>query len=169
MDPLRIAGLFVLLGFSIFVMGIRKRPNFPRGRIIYIDSGQLTHKPDTLYDPKTGLAGRPDYLIQGWRSAIPVELKSSPAPTQPHDGHILQLAAYCHLVETTLGRRPPYGVIRYPDESFRVDYSRALRQNLHRMVDRIRTMRHAVPDRSHKLAARCRACGFQAHCDQALE
>lgn len=169
MDPFLMAGLFLLLGLSLVIMGIRNRSNFPNGRIVYIDSKQLTHKPDTLYDPETGLAGRPDYLIQSWRSFIPVELKSSPAPAQPHDGHVLQLAAYCHLVEATSGRRPSHGVICYQNASFRVDYTPALRHNLQINLERIRIMDQAVPDRSHKFAVRCRACSFRAHCDQALE
>ena len=169
MIPLLIAGLFVLLGLIFFAWGNRQRAGLPRGRIVYIDSRQLTHKPETLYDSKTGLAGRPDYLIRGWRSSIPVELKSSAAPAQPHEGHILQLAAYCHLVETTSGRRPSHGVIRYRDKSFRVNYTYTLRQSLHRNLDGLRNMEYAVPDRSHKLAGRCRACGFRAHCDQILE
>ncbi|TFH36618.1 MAG: Dna2/Cas4 domain-containing protein [Anaerolineales bacterium] len=168
MGPLQIAVLFVLLGLCLFLFGNHQRANLPRGRIIYIDSKHLKFTPDNLYDPETGLVGRPDYLIQRWHTSIPVELKSSTAPSQPHAGHILQLAAYCHLVEVESGRRPSHGVIRYRDQSFRIDYTRALRRNLFKTLETIRNMEGTTPDRSHKFAIRCRACGFQPHCDQTL-
>jgi CRISPR-associated exonuclease Cas4 len=137
--------------------------------MIYIDSKLLKLSPDTLYDPEMDLAGRPDYLIQNQRGTIPVEVKSSAAPPQPYEGHILQLAAYCQLVETMVDRRPPFGVIRYKDRSFRVDYTRALRQALHKSLKTIRHAGDSVPNRSHTFANRCQACGYRTTCDQSLE
>ena len=168
MNPFFVAGLLALLGLLLLVLGSFQRAGLPRGRIVYIDARQLTQASETFYDPGTGLTGRPDYLMQAWRSTIPVELKSSAAPSQPHDGHILQLAAYCYLVEATTGRRPSHGVIRYRDDSFRVEYNRALRQRMLRMLEMMRDLVDATPKRSHQLAIRCRACGFRSHCDQAL-
>jgi len=168
MNPFFVAGLLALLGLLLLVLGSYQRTGLPHGRIVYIDARGLTQAPETLYDPRTGLTGRPDYLMQTWRSTIPVELKSSAAPTQPYDGHILQLAAYCHLVEVTTGRRPSHGIIRYRDHSFRVDYKRALRQWMLRTLERMRDLADVEPKRSHQLAMRCRACGFRSRCDQVL-
>lgn len=168
MDFFLLAGLLLLLGLGFFLLGMRTRGSLPRGRIIYLDSKQLTHKPETLFDPGSGLSGRPDYLIQHRQKIIPVEIKSSPAPTQPYQGHVLQLAAYCHLVEVGYGRRPSYGLIRYRDQSFRVDYTRSLRRKLWQRINTMKNLMNATPDRTHANVGRCRACGYQTTCDQSL-
>lgn len=162
------AGLLILLGLFLLLIGMLQRDRLPYGRIIYLDAKQLNHKPDTLYDPESGLTGRPDYLIRNWRNIIPVEIKSSPAPDQPYPGHILQLAAYCHLAEVSYGRRPSYGVIRYRDQSFRVNYTHRLRRKLWKEIDAIKKLMHSTPKRSHVNVGRCQACGFQTACDQSL-
>ena len=149
MNVYLISALITFIGIGLFVIGMRGRAAFPRGRIIYIDSELLNKSPETLYDPGT-------------------EVKSSTAPPQPHKGHILQLAAYCQLVEVTTGRRPPYGIIRYRDHAFRVNYTRILRQALHRSLQSIRQWGTTAPNRSHQHASRCRACGFRKACDQSL-
>jgi CRISPR-associated exonuclease Cas4 len=168
MNVYLISALITFIGVGLFVIGIRGRAALPRGRIIFIDSEFLKNSPETLYDPETDLAGRPDYLIRNRHGTIPVEVKSSTAPPQPYNGHILQLAAYCQLVEVTTGRRPAYGIIRYRDHSFRVNYTRVLRQSLHRSLQMIRQWGTSAPNRSHQHANRCVACGFRTSCDQSL-
>jgi CRISPR-associated exonuclease Cas4 len=168
MEPVLLPVILVLLGLCLFVVGIRQRAGFPQGRIIYLDSRMLTRTPDNLFDPELGLAGRPDYVIQSWRGTIPVEVKSSPTPDQPYAGHTLQLAAYCHLVDVVYGQRPAYGVIRYRDQSFRVDYTHRLRRKLFHTLDAMRRLIDSSPDRSHTLPSRCRSCGYQTACDQSL-
>ena len=43
----------------------------------------------------------------------------------------MQLAAYCLLVEETIGAAPPYGLLRYAERTFRLDYTQqALSENL---------------------------------------
>ena len=83
---------------------------------------------------------------------------------------MLQLAVYCLLVEDSLGRRPPYGLIRYADRSFTVDYTDELRQSL---LDMVLQMRQdaALPDgphRDHHNPRRCAACGLRESCDERL-
>ena len=168
MNAYLLSTLLALFGTALFVIGMRGRPALPRGRIVYIDSKLLKNSPETLYDLETGLAGRPDYLIKNRHGTIPVEMKSSTAPPQPHEGHVLQLAAYCQLVESTSGHRPPYGFIHYRDHTFRINFTRTLRQALHRSLQEIRQWGTAAPHRSHKQASRCRACGFKTACDQSL-
>jgi CRISPR-associated exonuclease Cas4 len=111
------------------------------------------------------------------RAALPrgrivyIDSKSlnSAAPPQPHEGHILQLAAYCQLVESTSGRRPPFGIIRYQDHTFRVNFTHTLRQALRRSLHQIRQWGPTTPYRSHNRVSRCRACGYKIACDQSLE
>jgi CRISPR-associated exonuclease Cas4 len=104
---------------------------------------------------------------------IPVEVKSGRAPSGgPYASHILQLAAYCLLVEEKYGQSPPYGLILFSedtDKAYEIDYTEDLRRSL---LDRLDEMRRALADgtapRNHQQAARCQACNYRSACDEAL-
>ena len=64
--------------------------------------------------------------------------KSGPAPTQPYRSHTLQLAAYCLLIEETYRQRPKYGIVKYADRMFAVDYTEALETELLDVIARMR-------------------------------
>ncbi|NIV28571.1 MAG: CRISPR-associated protein Cas4, partial [Anaerolineae bacterium] len=51
--------------------------------------------------------------------------------------HVLQLAAYCLLVEEQEGQAPAYGILKYGDRAFEVDYTVSLRDGLLRTIDAI--------------------------------
>jgi CRISPR-associated exonuclease Cas4 len=163
-----IAAFFLILGVCLIILGRRGRSGFPRGQVVYIDSARLEAPASIFSDAALGLSGRPDYLIRHRRQVIPVEAKSSLAPDQPYEGHILQLAAYCRLVQSSTGRRPSHGIIHYRDRSFRIDNTPALQRSLISLLQEIQSIGDTKPARSHNHAARCRACSFQAHCDQGL-
>ncbi len=150
---------------------IRARSGVPEGQIIYSDNEVLQKLPRPLYDPATGLAGKPDYVLKGKDGAlIPLEYKSSPAPASPYQTHIAQLTAYCRLIEVNYHVRPKYGILRYQDKEFQVFYTRELEEGLQQTLAEIREYEASgyAPDRSHNNPARCRACGFKAVCDQNL-
>jgi len=117
------------------------------------------------------LVGKPDYLLRIDQGVVvPVELKSGRAPNFPWDSHVMQLAAYCRLVEQNFGNRPPYGLIQYQDKSFRLPYSEEQERRLRALVNEMRQAeRRMTTNRSHQSAARCRGCGFASLCDQKLE
>jgi len=145
----------------------RKRSGLPDGRIIYVDMGGRPR--EALVSFRYGLSGRPDYLVKNHDTIVPVEVKTSTAPPRPHEGHILQLAAYCLLVEETHGRRPTHGIIRYANRSFDVDYTPALEARLLKTLELMRADRSAGDvARSHKQPSRCRGCGYRDVCGQAL-
>jgi CRISPR-associated exonuclease Cas4 len=76
--------------------------------------------------------------------------------------------AYCLLIESHTGHRPPYGILRYRNRTFAVDYTPQAEQTLR---DLLAEMQNATPRtlvRSHDDAARCARCGYRAHCDQRL-
>ncbi len=132
--------------------------------------GQALERPGgPLVDRALGLTGMPDYLVRRRGMVIPVEVKTGVTPPQPHESHVLQLAAYCALVESEFGVRPAYGVIRYPEAAFAVDYTARLERRLKEMVAAIQAAGQAAPARSHRARERCRACGYQRVCDQRLE
>src|SRR5207248_1150561 len=81
----------------------------------------------------------PDYLVKEGKRIIPVEVKSRAAPPEPYPSHVMQLAAYCLLVEDVLGASAPYGFIHYRDQTFRVDFTAPLRAELLRLLNEMRT------------------------------
>jgi CRISPR-associated exonuclease Cas4 len=148
----------------------QKEAGLPGGRVIYTDTRAWgTPLKEPLFDPKLGLTGKPDYLVEQKGQIIPVEVKSGRAPESPYDSHIFQLAAYCLLVDKVYGKRPPYGIIHYPARTFAVDYTPALESTL---LDLLAEMRRDDPRAelgcSHDDPARCRRCGFRNACEQKL-
>ena len=130
--------LFILAGallLAALVLALvsrwqRRSAGLPPGRVTYADPSLWGKVEKPLYDPETGLVGKPDYLVETKEGIIPVEVKSAPAPSNPYEGHVLQLAAYCYLVSKTTGKRPPYGLLNYRNRTFSIDFTPALEQKL---------------------------------------
>jgi len=167
------AGFFVLLalGLLLLVLARRERASsgLPRGRVVYSDTGGERKPERPLFSRTLGLAGKPDYLVLDRADVIPVEVKSSRAPAQPYPSHVLQMAAYCLLVEECYRRRPPYGIVRYADRSFEVDYTPALERELLATVDCMRAdLADGDARRSHDEPHRCLTCGYRQQCDRRL-
>lgn len=168
-----VAFAFILLLAAILVLWIasrqRRASGLPAGRVIYSDTDHWGKVERPLYDPVSALTGKPDYLVDEGDFLIPVEVKSSRAPSLPHDSHVFQLAAYCLLVERVYGKRPPYGILRYRDRTFSIEYTPALEQELEDLLDEIRRQeRRGEADRSHEEPQRCARCGYRKICDQRL-
>ena len=163
--------LLILLALALLWIAARRRTaaGLPAGRVVYTDTGQGSKVEKPLFDPISGLVGRPDYLVEQDGVLIPVEVKSSYAPTEPHDSHVYQLAAYCLLVLKVYGKRPSHGLLRYRNRTFAIDFTADLEASL---LDRLAEMRlqekEAEADRSHQSPARCAACGYRQICDQRL-
>lgn len=144
--------------------------NLPDGEILYSDMGAWLRQRAPLFDRRLGLTGRPDYLIeQDDGGLVPVEIKSAVAPSSPYLGHVMQLAAYCMLVQAAYGTRPSHGIIQYRDRAFSVPFTARLEQDLLHLLDDMR--RNAeLPEvnRDHENWRRCAGCAHARHCDQAL-
>jgi len=160
----------LMLGVLLILSSRRRliKLGIPAGRLISLDTSRFIHVTEPLYDSNLGLTGRPDYLVQRGRSRIPVEVKSGRAPQRPHRSHVLQLAAYCRLVETTTGERPAYGILKYADSAYKLQYTHALQKDLLQILETIRKAQDSSPGRSHNFPSRCRACGYLSSCDQSL-
>ncbi len=150
---------------------LRRRSGLPDGEIVYQDASGLAK--ESLYSKRYGLKGKPDYLLKD-RSGnlIPVEVKSTNAPrnSQPYESHLLQLAAYLLLIEETLERPAPYGLIRYRDRTIRIDNTDELIDELIEVIDEMREWQQeeSVP-RSHDDPRRCRNCSMAHACDERIE
>jgi len=148
---------------------LRASTGLPTGRIIYADTGAWRRPPAPFFSKTYQLVGKPDYIVETRAGLIPVEVKSGAAPPQPYASHVLQLAAYCLLIEDTQARSPGYGLIRYADGVVRVDYTPELRRQVVALLASMRAQRTSrdVP-RSHQEARRCATCGYAEVCGQAL-
>ena len=164
---------WLLLGCALALIGaaiaMRRSTGLPWRRVAYRDTQAWRRMEQPLVARRYGLVGRPDYLIEVGRKLIPVEVKPTRRASEPYPSDLMQLAAYCLLVEETTGTRPPYGVLRYAQATFQAPFSDRLRDELIALRDEMRTADHKVRSgRSHRQPARCRGCGFVRQCDQAL-
>jgi CRISPR-associated exonuclease Cas4 len=147
----------------------RRQAGLPLGRVTYVDTGAWGRCERPLFSNQHRLTGRPDYLVRVRDGVVPVEVKSGAAPSQPYPAHVLQLAAYCLLVEEQEARMPPYGIVKYDDLAFEVDYTPDLRAGLLKTLAAMRGDLHARDvGRSHDDPGRCRGCGYREQCDQRL-
>lgn len=166
---LGLALLLVALLLGIWAVRVRHATGLPWAPVVYQDTGG--HAPEKpLLARRIGLVGRPDYLINVRGQTVPVEVKPGRRAGRPYESDLMQLAAYCVLVEETSGVAPPYGLLRYAEHTFRLDYTEQLRDEVLAMLDEMRAGLDDVDcERSHDDAHRCLGCGFFEQCDQALD
>ncbi len=139
-------------------------------RVVYSDTSGWKQIDKPLYSQRYMLAGKPDYIVKDEDRLIPVEVKPNRTAPAPLPSDTLQLAAYGLLMEENFGTRPPYGLLKYRDAVFQVDFTDALRGELLAVMEEMRAGLDAADvARSHDDPARCRACGYKAQCDQAIE
>ena len=166
----------VLAGLGLLLLVRARRAyhdtGLPMGRITYVDTGAWNRCERPLFSRQYRLTGKPDYLVRSPAGVIPVEVKSGTSPQQPYPAHVLQLAAYCLLVEGQESRAVPYGIIKYADKAFEVDYAPSLQAQV---VDTLEAMRHDLRadkrvgvERSHDEPRRCLGCGYRDQCDRRL-
>lgn len=161
----------IALAIALLTLGAfaRRRTGLPWGRVVSDDVGAGRALQRPLYARRYGLTGKPDYLIERGGVSIPVEVKPGRRAPQPYDSDLMQLAAYCLLVEETTGTAPPYGLLRYADATFRLAYTEAVRAEL---LDTLDAMRELLDEddaeRSHEDRRRCAGCGFRDSCADSL-
>jgi len=105
MMPTALALLLLAVLLWLAARWLRRHSGLPAGQVIYSDTGAWRRNDRTLFAPAYQLIGKPDYLVRRGDEITPVEVKSGRAPRRPWEGHVLQLAAYCLLVEEALGAR----------------------------------------------------------------
>lgn len=163
--------LLVLAGVALLIHGRRQRitAGLPAGQVVYADTGAWQRCERPLFSPRYGLSGKPDYLVQERGRIAPVEVKPSRVAAVPYEGDILQLAAYCLLVEEEYGQPPQHGYLKYHQQLFRIDYTAELRRRLLSELARMRDAFRArdVPP-SHHEPQRCLHCGYREHCAKRL-
>ena len=163
----KLIALLVLGGILLALSWwLRKASGLPAGDITYSDTDAPAQP---LFSRRYGLVGKPDYIVLNDGQAIPIEVKPGRAAQQPYESDRLQMAAYCLLVEERDAKAPAYGMLKYRDRSFRIDFEPRLRERLVSVIDQMRGELAAENvGRSHSSAARCTACGFCRSCEESL-
>ncbi len=173
--PELIAGLAALafLGLAALLIAraaaLRRLHGLPGGKVVYSDTGEERRNIRPLFSERYGLAGKPDYLVATTSGLVPVEVKPERTDAEPRDSHLLQVLAYCLLLEETQGKGPPYGLLRYKHDTFKVDYNKETRAYLLSVIDEMReNLRQEETHRNHDQLARCRRCAYREVCDESL-
>ena len=162
-------GLFILLVILFLVLDAKEK-----NRLIERTSQDLNPEDDqpskTYFSRKYRLVGKPDETFAYGGTEIPKEYKGSYAKDQAYPSHILQLAAYCLLIEDHFGKRPPYGKIVYKNEKeFTIKYTKELRASL---LTTMKNMRAENPEEALppicEDTRKCKHCGYAyiCHTDQ---
>ncbi|MGB1252329.1 MAG: CRISPR-associated protein Cas4 [Candidatus Promineifilaceae bacterium] len=149
----------------------RYQASMSQGELVYADEGVLHKQTESLTAMDVGLVGRPDYIMR-FRdgSLVPIELKSGHAPRGgAYNAHIMQLMAYCLLVQENYGIRPIFGRLQYEDTHFDYEYTDELEDEL---LDILAYMREDMFEqdvtRDHENSRKCANCSVRDFCEQRL-
>jgi len=158
-------GAVVLIAYATrirFTVREKKKSfGIPDGMILYSD---LNVPAAPLFSKRSRLAGKPDYIVQKEKQCIPVEVKSG-GGTHPHQSHVLQLAAYCQLLEDTSGMFVPEGILVYNNVPYTIAFDPKLRFELESVMKSMRaSLRNGVIKRNHQEPGRCRHCSMKRYC-----
>lgn len=119
-----------------------------------------------------GITGKPDYILDHDGQPVPVLIRSGKAPgNSPHESHVAQVLVYCLLVEQATQLAPPFGVIRYANRTFEVDYDEGMYKMLVEVLEEMHNERQYIGQilpRSHNIPQRCYACGHRKTCDAVI-
>ena len=173
-DPVEIILVFVILmlsGIVFLMLAFRQRAvvrkekrarGVPEGSIMYSDLN-VPAKP--LFSKQSHLVGKPDYIVRHKDRLLPVEVKSG-GHGQPQQSHILQLAAYCQILEDISGEFVPEGIVVYNTMPFTIAFDPQLRFELNSVTSQMReALRDGVVERNHQEPGRCHHCSLRRYCD----
>ncbi|UCE37176.1 MAG: CRISPR-associated protein Cas4 [Thermoplasmata archaeon] len=159
--------LYRVMLHSLTASKLRTEHGISEGKIDYVDA--LDGQSEMLRSEKYGLRGRPDYILDKKGELIPVEVKTGRIPRGPLFSHIIQLAAYCLLLEEKNNRTPPYGIIKYGDTQHKIEYTKELRDILINKLDEMKKiMVTGEAHRNHRRENKCRGCSRREICPERL-
>lgn len=136
----------------------------PEGKLVYEDADGQGEPLSSVDYP---LVGKPDYVVESPNGRpIPVELKLTvEGVAAPYSNHVIQVAAYCLILEDYFVQAPTHGILRYADREFTIEYTPALRKKVIRLLGLMtQCSEQSPPQLKSQKAAKCRACAFQAMC-----
>lgn len=145
---------------------VKEKYNIQKGSITYSD---LNKPAKPLFSKKYLIAGKPDYIVNKDGRDIPVELKTGSCKT-PRKNHILQLAAYCHLLEEKYGQFVPYGILVYNNrEVYNIEFNPKIRFELESTIKKMRgILKTNRIELNHNDKNRCKNCSMRKYCKQKI-
>lgn len=160
--------LYVSLKNTERAIKTRKRSGISGGQIV--DVGAAGEVGTILVSTAHGLRGLPDVVLRVDDDLIPVEVKTGRVPRGPLFSHILQLAAYCVLIEERQGRPPPYGVLQYGKHvRHEIDYNDELKWTLlNKLTEMRQILRTGEAHRNHHRPGKCASCSRREGCSERL-
>lgn len=144
-------------------MTLRASHGVPAGEIEFSDKIRAP----SYFSEKYMLSGKPDYIIKKGDDHIPVEIKTGRVPRGPFFSHIIQVVAYCILIEENFGKAPPYGILEYADHvQHSIDYDEKGKAMVIEKLDEMREMltEKRKPYRNHNRKGKCMNCSRRSHC-----
>ena len=142
----------------------RRALGLPDGELVYEDADG---EGEPLSSNAYPLIGKPDYVVQLKDGRpVPIELKLGVQDaTAPYSNHIVQVGAYCLILEDYFAQPPTHGILRYADYEFTIEYTPALRRKVIKLLTEMQQCSEKQPPPLTKQrAAKCRACTFQPIC-----
>lgn len=167
------AALLFQLALRYFarVRARREAMKATEGAVVYVGEGKTIDEDPALFSHRLGLVGAPDSIVEREGLFIPVELKTGRAPKGPFFSHVLQVIAYCALVEEKYGKAPPFGIVKYgPTAEFEVEYGETQKRLLEDMLGQMRdAMRTKDVHRNHDRVGKCVNCSRREGCPERLD
>ena len=158
--------IFFLITSRILKRNVKKtkeKYKIQQGKITYND---LIAPAKPLFSKKYMIAGKPDYIIKNNSRYIPVEFKSG-NHSYPMKNHVLQLAAYCQLIEDNYNDFVPFGVLVYNNNSdFKIPFDPKTRYELENTVKKMRyILRTENISLNHSDSNKCKTCSMKNNCN----
>ena len=138
--------------------------DLPEGDLAYEDIDGLG---EALISDQVPLLGKPTYVVRQTDGRLtPIEVKNTELnELKPASQHVVQIAAYCLILEDYAELPPLYGIVRYSDREFEVEYTPALRKKVIRLLEEMALCNERQPPPLQKQkVTKCRACIFQPVC-----
>ncbi len=115
------------------------------------------------------IVGKPDYIVKKNNQFIPVEVKTG-VYNIPQKNHVLQLAAYCQLVEENYKNFVPFGVLVYnKSKQYKIPFDPKLRYELEYSIKNMRNiLKTRSLSRNHNDQNRCKNCSMRSYCERKI-
>jgi CRISPR-associated exonuclease Cas4 len=158
--------LFVYAARTRSIVRAEKRSHgVPEGLILYSD---LNVPASPLFSKRFRLSGKPDYIVRRENHVVPVEVKTGHG-SSPHQSQILQLAAYCQILEDVSGSFVPEGILVYNSVPYTIPFNPQLRFELEIIMRAMRaSLRSGAAQRNHDKPRRCHYCSMKRYCTDVL-
>ncbi|HEC76617.1 MAG TPA: Dna2/Cas4 domain-containing protein [Thermoplasmatales archaeon] len=136
-----------------------------KGEIEYIGANR---EGEEIISEKYGIKGKPDYVLKIDDDYIPVEEKSADF-TSPKYPHVIQITAYCMLIEDKYGKAPPYGILKYKNSEFKIPYEKRWKNRILKMRESIiEDIKRGEAHRNHYNPKKCKNCLRRDYCNERI-